>query len=108
LQYVFWKSVHPFRVFPSKGIYRRKGDIRSWTRWSHHLVARPGGSPRHPMVRLPLGPSPSLLWTLSSCQVNWNIGFRFVQFREYFLCNFSKTQKQQKIGNWHCGILLIA
>jgi hypothetical protein len=26
---------------------------------------------------------------------------------EYFLCNFSETQKQQKTGNWHCGILLI-
>jgi hypothetical protein len=22
-------------------------------------------------------------------------------------CNFSKTQKQQKTGNWHYGILLI-
>jgi hypothetical protein len=29
----------------------------------------------------------------------------FVQFREYFLCSFSETQKQQKTGNWHCGIL---
>jgi hypothetical protein len=24
----------------------------------------------------------------------WATGFGFVQFREYFLCNFSKTQKQ--------------
>jgi hypothetical protein len=23
------------------------------------------------------------------------------------LCNFSETQKQQKTGNWHCGISLI-
>jgi hypothetical protein len=37
----------------------------------------------------------------------WMFGFCFVQFREYFLCNFSETQKQQKTGNWHCGILLI-
>jgi hypothetical protein len=37
----------------------------------------------------------------------WAIGFGFVQFREYFLCNFSETQKQQKTGNWHCGDLLI-
>jgi hypothetical protein len=37
----------------------------------------------------------------------WMFGFCFVQFQEYFLCNFSETQKQQKIGNWHCGILLI-
>jgi hypothetical protein len=37
----------------------------------------------------------------------WMFGFCFVQFREYFLCNFSKTQKHQKTGNWHCGILSI-
>jgi hypothetical protein len=98
LPYVSWKIVRPLRVFPSKGIYRRKGDVRGWTRGPHHLVAWPGGCPRHPMVRLPSGPPPSLLWTLSSCQVNRNFGFYFVQFREYFQCNFSKTQKQHKIG----------
>jgi hypothetical protein len=98
LQYVSWKSVCPLRVFPSKGIYRRNGDIRRWTRWSHHLVVRARGGPCHPMVRLPLGSSPSLLWTPSSCQVNRNFGFRFVQFREYFLCNFSETQKSRKQG----------
>jgi hypothetical protein len=38
---------------------------------------------------------------------NRNFGLRFIQFREYFLCNFSETQKWQKTGNWHCGILLI-
>jgi hypothetical protein len=37
----------------------------------------------------------------------WATGFGFVQFREYFLCNFSETLKQQKTGNWHCGDLLI-
>jgi hypothetical protein len=90
----FMKSVRPLRVFPSKGIYRRRGDVRRWTRWLHHLVVRPGGGPRHPMVWLPLGPPPSLLWTPSSCQVNRNFGFHFVQFREYFMCNFFETQKQ--------------
>jgi hypothetical protein len=34
-------------------------------------------------------------------------GTYFVQFREYFLCITSETQKQQKIGNWHYGDLLI-
>jgi hypothetical protein len=38
---------------------------------------------------------------------NKTSGTCFVQFREYFLCSFSETQKQQKTGNWHCGILLI-
>jgi hypothetical protein len=38
---------------------------------------------------------------------NKTSGFSFIQFQEYFLCSFSETQKQQKIGNWHCGDLLI-
>jgi hypothetical protein len=38
----FVKSVRLLRFFPSKGNYRRKGDIRGWTRGPHHLVARPG------------------------------------------------------------------
>jgi hypothetical protein len=38
LQYVSWKSVRLLRVFPSKGIYRRKGNVRGWTRGPHHLV----------------------------------------------------------------------
>jgi hypothetical protein len=93
LQYVSWKSDRSLRVFQTKGIYRRKDDVRGWTRGPHHLVARPGGGTRHPMVRLPPGCSPSLLQTSSSCQVNRNFGFCFVQFGEYFLCNFSETQK---------------
>jgi hypothetical protein len=56
LQYVSWKSIRLSRVFPSKGIYRRKGDVRGWTRGPHHLVACPGGGPHHPMVWLPSGP----------------------------------------------------
>jgi hypothetical protein len=94
----FMKSVRVLSIFPSEGIYGRKGDVKGWTRGPHHLVARPGGGPHHPMVRPPSGPALSLLWTSSSFQVNRNFGFCFVQFREYFLCNFSKTQKQQKTG----------
>jgi hypothetical protein len=49
-----------------------------------------------------------LLFRLLKASLNiWMFGFCFVQFREYFLCNFSETQKQQKTGNYHCGILLI-
>jgi hypothetical protein len=49
-----------------------------------------------------------LLFGSLEASVNfWTFGFCFVQFREYFLCSFSETQKQQKIGNWHCGILSI-
>jgi hypothetical protein len=36
-----------------------------------------------------------LLFGLLEAPVNiWTSGFWFVQFREYFLCNFSETQKQ--------------
>jgi hypothetical protein len=71
------------------------------------------------MKKTPGGDSPlrqgagKSFWTLPifgslEAPVNiWTSGFCFVQFREYFLCNFSETQKQQKIGNWHCGISLI-
>jgi hypothetical protein len=61
LQYVSWISVSSLRVFLAKEIYRRKGDVRGWTKSPHHLVARSGGGLCHPMVRLPPGPSPSLL-----------------------------------------------
>jgi hypothetical protein len=49
-----------------------------------------------------------LLFGSLEASVNfWTFGFCFIQFQEYFFCNFSETQKQQKIGNWHCGDLLI-
>jgi hypothetical protein len=49
-----------------------------------------------------------LLFGSLEASVNfWTTGFGFIQFREYFLCNFSETLKQQKTGNWHCGDLLI-
>jgi hypothetical protein len=41
-----------------------------------------------------------LLFGLLEASLNiWMFGFCFVQFQEYFLYNFSKTQKYQKIGN---------
>jgi hypothetical protein len=55
----------------------------------------------------PMAPLCLLSGLLEASLNIWMFGFCFVQFREYFLCNFSETQKQQKTGNWHCGILLI-
>jgi hypothetical protein len=51
-------------------------------------------------LRLPFGPRPP-------SGKNRSFQTCFVQFREYFLCSFSETQKQQKTGNWHYGILSI-
>jgi hypothetical protein len=93
LTVLFVDDGSPFRVFAMKGIYRWRGNVREWPRGPHHLVACPRAGPRHPMVRLPPGPPLYLLWTPSSGQLNRNFGFHFVQFWEYFLCNFSETQK---------------
>jgi hypothetical protein len=57
------------------------------------VVAWPGGHPRHPMVCQPPGPPPALLRTPSHVGKNRRFGLCFVQFRKYFLCNFSETQK---------------
>jgi hypothetical protein len=61
LQYVFWKRVRALRVFPLRGLNRRKGDVRRWTRRSHPLVAWPRGGLRHHLVLPAPGPSPALL-----------------------------------------------
>jgi hypothetical protein len=107
LQYVSRKIDRVFRFFPPRGIYRRKGGVRRWTRRPHPLVARLGPGPRCPRVWPAPGLPPSHLRTSSRVWKNRRLGFCFVQFREYFPCSFSETQKQQKTGNWHCGISLI-
>jgi hypothetical protein len=101
----FWKIDQGFRFFPSGGLYRRRGSIRGGPGGPHHRVVRPGAGLRTLVVWLaPL----RLLFGLLEASINIRrFGFCFVQFREYFMCNFSETKKQQKIGNWHCGILLI-
>jgi hypothetical protein len=68
-----------------------------------------GPAPGHAaLVCGPLvAPLQLLFGSLEASVKFWATGFDFIQFREYFLCNFSETQKQQKTGNWHCGDLLI-
>jgi hypothetical protein len=48
-----------------------------------------------------------LFGSLEASGKNKTSGTCLIQFREYFLCITSETQKKQKIGNWHCGNLLI-
>jgi hypothetical protein len=55
----------------------------------------------------PVAPLLCLFGSLEASGKNKTSGTCFVQFQEYFLCITSETQKQQKIGNWHCGNLLI-
>jgi hypothetical protein len=54
----------------------------------------------------PVAPLLRLFGSLEASGKNKTSGTCFVQFQEYFLCSFSKTQKQQKTGNWHCGIFV--
>jgi hypothetical protein len=62
LQYVFWKRVRALRIFSSRRIYRRKGDVRGLTRGPPHSLAWPRGGPCHGMVWPPSSPPLSLLW----------------------------------------------
>jgi hypothetical protein len=107
LQYVSWKIDQGLMVFSLRIIYRWKGGIRRWARWPHHLVARPGARPRHPMVWLaPSSPS-SLLWTPSRVRKNRNFGFCFINSENISYVAFLKHKNSWKKGNWHYGISLI-
>jgi hypothetical protein len=41
----------------------------------------------------PVAPLHLLFGSLEASVNFWTFGFCFIQFREYFLCNFSETQK---------------
>jgi hypothetical protein len=87
-----------FRVFASERIYRRKGDARGWTRGPYHLVARLGGTCTTPWCGQPLALLRLCFGFRLRVGKNRRFSFCFVQFGEYFLYNFSETQKQQKTG----------
>jgi hypothetical protein len=58
---VFWKSDWVFRFFPSGGLYRRRGVVRSGPWGPHHRPAWARGGPRPLVVWPPSGPAPSPL-----------------------------------------------
>jgi hypothetical protein len=70
---------------------------------------RRGPGPGHASLvcGAPMAPLLLLFGSLEAPGQNKTSGTCFVQFREYLLCITSETQKQQKIGNWHSGDLLI-
>jgi hypothetical protein len=103
----FWKSDRVFRFFPSGGLYRQRGSVRGGPGRPHHQGRGAGAGHAALWCGRPVAPLRLLLSSLEASVNFWTFGFCFVQFREYFLCNFSETQKQQKTGKWHCGILLI-
>jgi hypothetical protein len=103
----FWKFANSSRVFHREATYRRRGVIRRQPGWSHHRGRGQGLGHAPSWWGWPLAPLRLSFGLRSSSRKNKTSGTCFVQFREYFLCSFSETQKQQKTENWHCGILLI-
>jgi hypothetical protein len=83
----------------SLGVYQLAGLLLQANKFFGTIITAPSVARTMGGLWLPSGSPPSLLWTLSLVRKNRNFGFCFVQFREYFLCNFSKTKKQQKTGN---------
>jgi hypothetical protein len=95
----FWKSDRVFRFFPSGGLYRRRGSVRSGPGVAHHRAAWPGPGPRPLVVRPASGSALSPLWFSGSFGKFLDVRLLFCPILRIFPVYFSKTQKQQKIGN---------
>jgi hypothetical protein len=94
--------------FSHRGVFIGEGASSEVDRGGHTHRGRGLALGHAALLCGPLMAPLRLLFGFLEASVNfWVFGFCFVQFREYFLCNFSETQKQQKTGNWHCGISLI-
>jgi hypothetical protein len=80
--------------FSLRRLYIGEGAMSEGGQGPHTIGGAPWGSPAPPGGVVAPWPPARLFFGL--CLVsgeNRNFGLRFVQFREYFLCNFSKTQK---------------
>jgi hypothetical protein len=103
----FWEIDWVFRFFPS-GVFIGEGAASKVDQGGLTHRGRGQGLGRAALLcGRPVAPLRLLFGLLEASLNNRRFSFCFVQFREYFLCIFSETQKQQKIGNWHYGILLI-
>jgi hypothetical protein len=108
-----WIAMYSGKVIGSLGFSRREvfiGEGAASEVGQGGLTTRgrgPGAGRAALWCACPVAPLRLLFGSLEASVNFWTFGFCFVQFREYFLCNFFETQKQQKTGNWHCGISLI-
>jgi hypothetical protein len=86
--------------FSCRGVFIGEGAASEVDQGAHTIGRRGPGTGRAPWwCGRPLAPLCLLFGSLEA-SVNFRTsGFCFVQFREYFLCNFSETLKQQKTGN---------
>ena len=73
-----------------------KGAASVEVRGAHTTWWRAGGDPRRHLLWWPRGSPPTLLWTPCRVGENRDPAFHFVQFREYFQCNFSETKNSRK------------
>src|SRR3954464_7376229 len=86
------------RVFPKRGINRRRGGVRGALVGPDATQARARVRPRLGGVWPPGSPPSGLLLTQFSLRDLIMLAICPMQFREYFLYNFSEIQKQQKTG----------
>jgi hypothetical protein len=86
--------------FSHRGVFIGKGEASEVDRGGHTHRGHGQGLGRAALLCGRLVAPLCLLFGLLEASLNiWIFGFCVVQFREYFLCNFSETQKQQKTGN---------
>jgi hypothetical protein len=73
----FWKIDQVFRFFPSGGLYRQRGSVRSGPGRPHHGWAWPGAGPRPPIVWPARGHSLSPLRSSRSFVKYWEVQLLF-------------------------------
>jgi hypothetical protein len=89
----FWKIDRVLR-FSRRGVFIGEGAVSEVDRGGHTHRGRIQGLGRAALLCGRLVAPLHLLFGPLEASINfWMFGFCFVQFQEYFLCNFSKTQK---------------
>jgi hypothetical protein len=88
------KTPNPLGFRLRRVLNRRRGGVRGRPGASHHPWHGHGGEGRAtPWCCGSLGPLRLSFGLRLGSRKNRRFGLCFVQFREYFLCNFSETQK---------------
>jgi hypothetical protein len=97
---MYYRKVIGYLGFSRRGVFIGEGAASEVDQGAHTTGRRGPGAGRTPWwCGRPVAPFRLLFSSLEASVNIWTSGFCFVQFREYFLCNFSKTQKQQKTWN---------
>jgi hypothetical protein len=89
----FWKIADSPRVFCPEALYRQRGIVRG-CQGALTMGGHGQGLGHAPLLcGRPLAPLRLSFGLRYSSGKNKTFGTYFVQFREYFLCSFSETQK---------------